>query len=192
MVLRAAIVFLIKVFPIFFLTLLFWQYVGVSRFYHALIAGLLDLVYPPLDPAGITKGVTVEGGEFLVSILFMGKIHGLKIVAEDITSNTAMLVSLYLASPIRPRIRRFAKFLLVSLLILFAVHCLTVGATIQYAFMTSRAILGMHSYGPITTKLVDSYTYFYELIGMYLVVLALWFPYIVIRMAEQRKSGEQV
>jgi hypothetical protein len=172
---KALIAFLIKIFPLFFVILLLWQFLKFSHAYMAAVAAVLDVFFPLLDPTGIVKGFDSDGIHFIIHLTIA---NPLKIVGEDITSNTAMLLSLYLASPIRHYLRKFTIFFTASILILFFVHCFTVSMTILYAFTTNPDIMRRAPVGLTTMKAVDNYVYFYELVGMYLIILALWFPYI--------------
>jgi len=186
MVRKALIVFLIKIFPLFLLILFFWQYLGISHVYLGLAAAVLNVFFPLLDPTGLVQGFGSDGTSFIV---YLAGSHTLKIVGEDITSNTAMLLSLYLASPILYRPRKFVFYFAGSILILFFIHCFTVSTTILYAFSTNPYIMRHHPIGATTIKAADNYVYFYELIGMYLVILALWFPYIAGCIAEMKRSN---
>lgn len=183
---KALIVFLIKIFPLFLLILFLWQYLRISHLYLALVASTLNVFFPLLDPIGIVEGFGTDGISFIV---YLAKAKSLKIVGEDITSNTTMLLSLYLASPIRPYLRKFIIFFAASILILFLVHCFTVSMTILYAFASNPDIMKHHPVGPTTIKAVDDYVYFYELIGMYLIILALWFPYIGSYLTDMKRRG---
>ncbi len=183
---KTLIVFLIKIFPLFLLILFLWQYLRISHAYLALAAFTLNAFFPLLDPTGIVEGFGSDGISFIV---YLANAKPLKIVAEDITSNTAMLLSLYLASPIRLYLRKFIIFFAASILILFLVHCFTVSVTILYAFASNPDIMERHPLGPTTIKAVDDYVYFYELIGMYLIVLALWFPYIGCCLTDMKRRG---
>jgi hypothetical protein len=175
--------FLIKIVPLFLVTLLVWQRFGISQHYHSVVAAFFDLVHPVLDPTGLISGVTAKGSSFLVGILSQGRSATLEITAEDITSNTAMLLALFLASPVRPHVKAFLLYLFASLLALLVIHVLTVATTIQYAFMIGK----VHEFSASATKFYRSYTFFYERFGMFLFVLALWFPYITFTVARANR-----
>jgi hypothetical protein len=172
---KALIAFLIKIFPLFLLILFLWQFLRFSHLYHSITASILNVFFPSLDPTGIVEGFASDGTSFIVK-LAKGKI--LNIVGEDITSNTAMLFSLYLASPIRHRVRKFIKFFLASIFILLTVHCFTVSTMILSALAQTPQVLRNYSIELSIIRAADNYILFYELIGMYVIILALWFPYI--------------
>ncbi len=51
---------LIKIVPVFLVTMILWQYAGLSRFYHGLLAMSFDGLLPLLDPTAMIKEVTLE------------------------------------------------------------------------------------------------------------------------------------
>lgn len=176
---KAVIVLLIKIFPLYLAILYLWQIVGLSQYYHEAIALLLERLYALLNPLGPVKGIDVEGKEFLVKLLVANRKTTLHATAEDITSNMGMLLSLYLASPMRAFLRRFSVSLLLSVAALYAVHVATTAAHIQYACMNNQAILRFYPPGALSLKIAPAYVDFYIRFGMYLFVLALWLPYIM-------------
>jgi hypothetical protein len=183
---KALIAFLIKIFPLFLLILFLWQYLRLSHAYLAVAASVLNVIFPLLDPTGLVTGFDSDGISFIVHLSIA---KPLKIVGEDITSNTAMLLSLYLASPIRHYLRKFVIFFTASIVILFFVHCFTVCMTILFAFATNPVIMKRNPIGLTTIKAADNYVYFYELVGMYLIILALWFPYIGSYLADMKRRN---
>lgn len=182
--------FLAKLFPAFFLILYFWQGLSLSTYYHRLIGGFLEWIYTS-DPHGMIKGISLQGEEFVVRIAAFGRKMSLEIVAADVTTNEAMILTLYLVSPVIGRWRRYLFFFSASLLLMFSVHSLTVASIIRHALARN----------PTTSLLVDPrsfwslaafhYDNFYELMGMYLFVLGLWFPYIMTVIAELRRSSPE-
>jgi hypothetical protein len=184
---KALIVFLIKIFPLFLLILFVWQFLRFSHLYHSLVASVLDIFFPLLDPTGIVEGFSSEGGSFIVSL---AKVKSLNIIGEDITSNTAMLLTLYLASPIWPYLRKFVFFFAGSILILLLVHCFTVSMTILYAFATTPSMMKRVPIAISTMRAADNYIWFYESLGMYLIILILWFPYIGICLADMKNRHQ--
>lgn len=184
---KAVLHLLIKLFPLYIAILLLWQFAGISRWYHELVAGALEWGYALLNGGGPVKGVDVKDGEFLVKLLVAGKKLPLFITAEDITSNMAMLLTLYAASPIRPHGRSFVRFLLWSLGILFVIHVCTAAAQIQYAMMTNQVIMRFCPASALSLKMIPIYINFYTLIGMYLFILGLWLPYITMVVLRNRR-----
>lgn len=176
---KLVIVFLIKVFPLFALFLYLWHARDLAHVYYRLLAGLLDAVYPYFDPTGNVTGVMTRGHEFGIGLLLNAQREVLSINATDITSNIAMLLSLYLASPIRRAPRTFLIYFICSLAVIFLVHAVTVVTLSQEAFMTHPAIMAHSPFTKTEITLIPLYNLFYVEVGMYLVVLVLWFPYIL-------------
>jgi hypothetical protein len=188
MVVKAVITFLIKVFPLFFLVLIGWQQLGLAEMYHAMVALVMTLVYPLFDSTGLVNSIGSADGSFVIELMRRGvSLGSCDIVGGDITSNTAMLLSLYLASPILLHPRKYLIFVGSSLAVLFVIHCFTLGLTIYYAFSTNPDITRRFSLGNFAVKFADSYVYFYEIMGMYLCILALWLPYIYYCIIEVRR-----
>jgi hypothetical protein len=185
---RAALKLLAKAIPFYILILVAWQLLKVSHIYHHLIAWGLDWLYPALDPLGPVKGVGAGGGDLLVKLLISGKKLVLVIKAEDITSNTAMLLALYLASPIRPRLKRFFAFFIPSLFVLYLVHLGTAAASIKYAFLSNPTVTSLYPPSTFVARFIPLYKVFYTNVLMYLSILALWLPYIGFLMAEAARS----
>ena len=188
MAVKAVIAFLIKVFLLFFLILLVWQRFGLADVYHALVALVMTLVYPLFDTTGLVSNIGSADGSFVIELVERGvKRDTCTIVGGDITSNTAMLLSLYLASPIRLHPRKYLAFAGYALATLFVIHCFSLGMTIYYAFTTNPEITRRFPLGNFAGKFADAYVYFYEILGMYLFVLALWLPYIFYCIIEIRR-----
>jgi len=185
---RKIVLFLIKLFPTFFLVLYIWHGLGLAGYYHQLIGNLLNWAYTTLDPHGFIKGIDLEGRDFIVKIMAYGRKMSLEIVAEDVTTNEAMLLTLYLVSPILPRWRRFLGFFLSALAALFLVHVLTVASIIHYALLTNPTTARLMSPNALSGKLAAYYNNFYELMGMYLFVLALWLPHVLLILTGARRS----
>lgn len=187
---RQILLFLIKIGPMFFGLLWLWHSAGLSSLYHRVLAGFLDVFYPPLDNVGIVSGVSVKGHELMIWLQAGTKSTGLAINGEDITSNFAMLVALYLASPIIRYWKLFLAMLGGAVLVMFLLHALTVGSFIQQAFAGHPEIARMAGFGKWHNHFHLYYGIFFEAMGMYLYVLALWFPYIlyVIRDLRQRDA----
>lgn len=176
---KPVIVFLIKVVPLFAVFLFLWHSRGLAGWYYRLVASVLDAVYPGLDPAGVVTGVAVKGNEFGVGFVAAAKRQVLSLNAADITSNVAMLFSLFLASPILRRTRVFLTHVAISVVVLFVIHVFTAMTLIQRAFMTHPAVMAGSPFSKTEIKFTLLYTSFYEEMGMYLLVLVLWFPYIL-------------
>ncbi len=176
---KPVLIFLAKVVPLFLVFLYLWHELGVAHGYYRLVAAVLDAVYPGLDPAGAVTGVAARGDELGVGLLVGANRQVLSLNATDITSNAALLFSMFLASPIRRRERAFLVVFTASAVILFLVHVFTAMMLIQKAFFTHPEIMAGGFFSGTDVKLVLLYTTFYEELGMYLVVLLLWFPYIV-------------
>lgn len=190
MVRRPVLVFFAKAVPLIFLFLVLWQGLGFSRPYHELLAGILDAVYPRIDPTGAVTGVGVRNNEFHFSLLLGEDRVGLSINASDVTSNMTMLLALYLASPIRRRLKRFLMFFGGSLALLFVLHAVTVVSVSQYALMTHPGVMASAPFSATQMRLVPRYNVFYEELGMYLSVLLLWFPYILWCIFGTRDAGD--
>ena len=188
MPLRAVIAFLVKIIALLLLMLYLWHDRGLSIAYHRLLAGLLSFVYPSLDPAGVVKGVHVEGEMLVVRSILRGATYLLDIVASDITSNMTMLLSLYLASPIRPFAKRYSVCFALALGAMCLIHLITVIASIQYACLEHPLIMKHSPFGSFHARLVVGYLIFYQQYGMYFAAVILWFPYLLSRQRWQRRS----
>jgi hypothetical protein len=164
---------------------------GVSRDYHRALAAVLDRIYPSLDPIGVVQGVGVNDHDFMVRLLAGKTRSALAINAEDITSGMAMLVALYLSSPIVRYWRRILVFFPVAVFALFVLHALTVVTFSQEAFVGNPAIARLAHYSQRQANLLVWYNVFYEQLGMYLYVLALWLPYILITLNNPRNSNNR-
>lgn len=188
MIQRSLILTLLKLIPLYILFMLAWQVTPLSRYYGHVVSALTAIAYSICAGEGPVKGVVTRGDYFFVKLLIQGRRLGLDIVAGDITSNVAMLLALYGASPMMKTARRFALCLPVSLVIMIALHVATLAATIQYALMTQPEIMRLFPPGKLAVRLVPLYKGFYEVIGMYLFVLLLWIPYIA-GVLPQRELG---
>ncbi len=182
--------YLIRIVPFFVLTFLAWRLLGLSKFYHILVALPLDLLNPRFDPTGFVQGAFVEGEEFVFRILCGGKHMELRIIADDLTSNTVLLVALFLSSPIRSVQKLYLTHFAAALVILYSIHVFSVAAGIQFAFMTNPEILANDAMDQPTTRLFAHYARFYEFMGMYLFVLVLWSPYVVRYLAHVRRRAD--
>jgi hypothetical protein len=185
---RRVLAFLIKVVPAFFVLLWLWQAVGVSHWYHEALAVFLNWIYPMVDPTGVVRGVGVEGHDVNLRLLVGDAKTALAINASDVTSNFAMLVALYVSSPIRRRWRRFLTCLGAALVVLFALHAFTLVSVSQEAFSLDPGIRRLAGYSARVSHDAGLYNAFYEQIGMYLYVLLLWFPYILTTLRDTRKE----
>jgi hypothetical protein len=170
--------FLIKIVPLFAVFLFLWHARGLASGYYRLLAGFLNAVYPAFDPTGTVTGVVARGHEVGVLLVVNAQNELLKINATDITSNMAMLISLYLASPVRRRVKTFLLYCSSSLILIFFVHAFTVVTLSQEAFITHPGIMASSPFSSTHMTLVQLYDLFYVEVGMYLAVLVLWFPYI--------------
>jgi hypothetical protein len=179
MVRNPVIVFLIKVFPLFAIFLYLWHAQNLAHGYYRLLAGVLDAFYPYFDPTGKVSGVAVRGHEIGIGLIVNAQREVLSVNATDITSNTAMLMALYLASPVWRRLRAFLLFFICASVLLFSVHAATVVTLSQEAFMTHPVIMANTPFTKTEILLIPIYNLFYVEVGMYLVVLILWFPYIL-------------
>jgi len=156
-----------------------WQAAGVSYWYHEALAAFLNWIYPAFDPTGVVRGVGVDGHEVTLRLLVGDAKTALSINASDVTSNFAMLVALYVSSPIGRRWRRFLASLGVALATLFVLHAFTVVTVSQEAFSLNPGIRHLAGFSARISRAAGLYNAFYEQIGMYLYVLLLWFPYVL-------------
>jgi hypothetical protein len=180
---RTVVWFLVKVLVLLSALLVAWHQFALARFYHTALAALTDACYRLVPLGGHVHGVWAGGSEFLARVIVGGKSNTLHIVASDITSNFCALLALYLASPVgRPR-RDYAAWLVGSVAALMAIHVVTVTATIQTAVAGHPA----YSAGPGPgARACGNYLLFYESVGMYLLVLVLWLPYVLVHMKVTR------
>jgi hypothetical protein len=176
---KPIIVFLIKIVPLFALFLYLWHARGLAGVYYRMLAEFVDVIYPHIDPTGTVKWVSVKEYNFGIGFVVNAKRDVLSLNATDITSNMAMLVSLYLASPIWRRVRIFLIHFVCSLAIIFFVHAFTIITLSREAFSTHPAIMALTPYTRFEVGITATYNTFYTEMGMYLVVLLLWFPYII-------------
>lgn len=177
---------LLKIFPVFLGTIAMWHLAGLATFYHACLAASLDAFFPLVDQSDLVTGVTTHEGEFVFRVLFQGKETGLNMTCGDITSNSVLLIALFLASPIKPIARIWLASFLGSILILFAIHAGTAVATVVFAFSTNPDTASAFV-GSATASRI--YTRFYVEYGMYAFVLVLWVPYFVIYLSRQRHAS---
>ncbi|GEM_PF-5355454 len=184
---KALIKLLVKIFPLFICILIVWQYLGISRLYHEALAPVLAILFALFDPLGPVKDVTAGGGEFAVRLVIHGRDMPLFLTAEDITSNTAMLLTLYLASPFKSQVRKFIIHLFLAVFVLYWIHIFTIASTIKFAMMSNPQIISLYPAGRIEARLVPFFINFYENLGMYLFALVLWLPYITTRLLFRRK-----
>jgi hypothetical protein len=190
---RPVLVFLAKVVPLIVLLLVLWQGLGLSRPYHRLLAGVVGKVYPHIDPTGTVKDVGVRGDQFYFRLAVGGERIGLSVNAADITSNMTMLLALFLASPIRRRIRQFLVFFACALVLTFVCHAVTLVTVSQEALMTHPGVMASAPFSTAQMKLIPRYNVFAEELGMYLGVLVLWLPYIawcILRVRDDSHPGE--
>jgi hypothetical protein len=190
MVQRPVIVFLAKVVPLIVILLVLWQGLGFSRSYHELLAGIVSVVYPHVDPTGAVTGVGVRDGQFYFRLAVGAERFGLSVNAADITSNMTMLLALYLASPIRRRVKPFLVFFACSVVLLFISHAVTVVTVSQEALTTHPDVMASAPFSATQMKLLRRYNIFFEEMGMYLSVLLLWLPYIAWCVLGVRKDSE--
>ncbi|MFQ5511321.1 MAG: hypothetical protein ACE5EO_05680 [Candidatus Krumholzibacteriia bacterium] len=179
---------LIRILPAFLATMALWQYAGLAKLYHACLAVPLDVLLPAFDPSGLVKGVGAEGDDLFVRILYQGRRLGLSLTAQDITSNTVLLIALFLSSPFTPSLRRHLISLGGSLGILFIVHVVTVAANVQFALMANPEITTSPAGIGFLAGVVVRYRQFYIEYGMYLFVIVLWSPYFIASLARGRGS----
>jgi hypothetical protein len=111
-------------------------------------------------------------------------------MGDDLTSNTILLISLFLASPIKSNAKPYVIHFASALAILFAMHVLAVAAAAQYALATTPEMLGQGGSGHPITLLLAHFAHFYELIGMYLFVVVLWVPYVASYLIGTRNRTE--
>jgi hypothetical protein len=176
---RQILQFLIKIGPVFFGLLWLWHSAGLSRLYHGILAGFLDVFLPPFDSVGIVDGVSAKGHDLLIWLKAGTSSTKLVINGEDITSNFAMLTALYLSSPIVRYWKLFLACFAGAVVLMFLLHALTVGSFVQQAFAGDPEIARMARYGRWHNHFQLYYGIFFEAMGMYLYALVLWIPYIL-------------
>lgn len=182
---KPVIAFLIKVFPVFLGLLLVWHVLGAAHAYHRFLGAVLNVSYPLVDAADIVSGVRADGSDIKLQLQMGRKKAGLTINGEDITSNAAMLLALFLASSSRRRFASWWRHFALAAGILVIVHAVTVVTVSQEAFMTHPGISQIHAYSNAARSAVSYYNVFYEQMGMYLLVLVLWFPYFLTGLLRQ-------
>ncbi|UCG52196.1 MAG: hypothetical protein JSW58_01170 [Candidatus Latescibacterota bacterium] len=101
-----------------------------------------------------------------------------------------MLLTLFLASPIRPYARLFLRNLSGSLAVLIVIHVLTLFAAIQHALLSHPQIAIFDVFGSSESTFINAYTQFYELIGMFLFVLTLWFFYMATYVSRRTSAAK--
>ncbi len=174
---KRVVTFLLSVVPIFLALLWLWQSQGVDRFYHSVVATLLDRTYPPVSPAGVVRGVDTDTDEFVVHLRVNGRHPALYVNAQDITWNVAMMIALYLASASWHR--RFWLWFGSAAAILMAIHSITVVTFVREALLSNPETARLAPMSAAGVWLVVHYNRFYEELGVHLVVLALWLPYVM-------------
>ncbi|MCH7548724.1 MAG: hypothetical protein IH969_04155 [Candidatus Krumholzibacteriota bacterium] len=189
MVQKTVKLLLIKIVPIFLGTMALWQFGGVSKLYHACLVIPLNALTSVLDPSGLIQGATSNGDQILFQILYQGKRVWLDMTAKDITSNSALLWTLFLASPIRPLSKLYFTSFASALLILFGLHVVTVAAAVQHGLLTSTRIITPLQDRPVLSSFLVNYRNFYIEYGMYLFVIALWCPYIIAYLSREGRAG---
>lgn len=182
--------YLVKIVPSYLVSLLVWRALGLAVLYHSLVASALDVLHPILDPTGSVRGVFVEDKEFVFRLWAGGKGVQFRVMGDDLTSNMILLVSLFLASPIKSNVKPYVIHFASALAILFAMHVLAVAAAAQYALAMTPEILGQGGSGHLMTLLLAHFAHFYELIGMYFFVLVLWTPYVASYLIGTRNRTE--
>jgi hypothetical protein len=187
MVRKVVIPYLAKIVPAFLVCLLAWRALGLSAIHNTLVALAFDVIHRLLDPTGTVRSVAAAGKEFVLGLSIGGKTSHLKIVADDLTGNTIVLLAFFLASPIRSSVKSFAAHLAGALGVLFCIHVVAVAASTQHALFSSPDVLGPGATVQIGTRLLLQFGHFYELIGMYLFPLVLWVPYIASRLMRSRR-----
>ena len=191
MVQRPVLVFLAKIVPLTLVSLVMWQGLGFSRPYHILLAELLGEIYPHLDPSGVVADVEVRDNQFYFTVILGAERLGLFVNAADITSNMTVLLALYLASPVRRKVRQFITFLACSLVVLFVVHGVTLITVSQEALMGRPGAVATAPFSTAQARLLTHYNVFMEEMGMYACVLLLWLPYIawcMVRAGDTRRQ----
>ena len=168
---------LLKIFPAFALSLLLWQALGVGDAYHRILAATLDAVWPVFDGTGLIAGVVADGDTMIVRLQSGMTRQTLEVTAHDVTSNWALFLALFAASPMRRRWRQFGLALGAGILLLFIVHVFTfVSVTLEA--LASHPLFAQ-DVPPLAKGFARPYNLFYVEFWMYLVVLLLWIPYIL-------------
>ena len=187
---KPVIVFLIKVIVLMAALMIGWHF-GLGRAYHTMLAGFIDVTYPPIDPTGVVNGALVREGDFLLRLGMGQNFFTLNININDIAgSNTLVLIALFLATPVRGHWNELSAHLSLSLLALFLIHTATVITVSQEAFMSHPQIMESNPFSSWQVKLVPRYNVFYEELGMYLFALLLWFPYVMRRVREDADAAQ--
>jgi len=182
MALRAIKLFLIKIVPVFVVSMVAWQKLGISKIYHAVLASVLNL-FPVFDRSGLDARVMSEPGKFGMNFSYSGTITDIPLdaFALQITGNAPLLIALYLSSPIMPLRRTYVVYFVIAFLGLFLTHVCTTTLLIQLGVMTTPGwadIASFYDYGTGYMTFLKYYKSFYEIFGLYLFVLVLWLPYI--------------
>jgi hypothetical protein len=177
---KRVIAFLLSVAPIFLALLWLWQSLGLDVYYHAALGTILDLVYPHISPAGIVRGVDSDSNEIVFQLVFNGHTSALYITAQDVTWNLAMLIALYAASASRRRV--YWLWFGGSVAGIMLVHTLTLTTFAFEGFISHPEIAPMLQASNTRRWIVSHYNRFYEELGVQLVVIGMWLPYVVVRL----------
>jgi hypothetical protein len=174
---KRGIAFLLSIVPIFLALLWLWQSRGLDVFYHARVASLVNLVYPRIDPFHVVREASVDSDEFVIRLLANGRRTSMYVNAQDITWNLAMMVSLYIASATWHR--RFWLWFVGSVAALVVIHVGTVMTIAHEGLLTNPEIASGLPRSAMGEWLVIHYNRFYEELGVHLLVIGLWLPYVM-------------
>jgi len=195
---RAIKLFLIKIVPVFVVSMVAWQKLGISNIYHSLMASVLNL-FAVFDRPGLDGGLITEPGKFGMRCFYSGTMTDipLETFALQITGNAPLLIALYLSSPVMAVKRTYLVYFLIALLGLFLTHAVTSILLIQLGVMTTPGwsdIARFYDYGSGYITFLKYYKSFYEVFGLYVFVLVLWLPYVgtyVVRTNRGRAFAKQ-
>lgn len=177
---KRVIAFLLSVAPIFLVLLWLWQSVGLDRHYHAVLAWILDVSYQLASPVGVVRGADSVANEIMLRLTFNERTSALYITAQDITWNLAMLVALFAASASRQR--AYWLWFGGSVASLIIVHAFTVSTIAYEGFLSHPEIAPLLNASDTRHWLVTHYNRFYEELGVHLIVVGMWLPYMVTSM----------
>jgi uncharacterized membrane protein YhaH (DUF805 family) len=107
-----------------------------------------------------------------------------KVDGEIITGNMFLIVPLFLASPWRRSRRLYFLFFLSALAGLLVIQVFTLGCFAQHALQKIPEV--KNSTGMLAARLLDTYLN-YSYLGLYVLLIATWFPYIALVMMRTRK-----
>lgn len=156
-------------------TLLIWEQTAVSRDYHVAVAWCAEVVRRAVGMEGVRE-ILLSDDEFLARVVVGDRLEALYIEPLDITSSLCVLLSLYLAWPIRPPRKRFATYVVGSVALLFWVHVATLLLVIDGA-------IGWHGAGLSGADQSWLAPWAYPL------VLLLWAPYILRQLRERTEAS---